>query len=300
MEDKKRQKDLLLPAFENYLRVELRVSPQTVETYARDCRTFLDYLDSEDIPIETVDNSNIVRFLVDRQLQSIDQRTLAKTVSCLRSFFRFLELEEVRDDNPALLVELPKIHARIPSVFSREQIDLFLEHIDTSKSVGLRDRAMFELIYSCGLRVSETVELRVGQLFLSEKLIRVRGKGNKERLIPVGEVSRHWLDTYLKEARPLMVKRYGSCDAVFLSLRGTAISRKSVWKRFKKIALQAGVDGKVHTLRHSFATHLLQGGADLRAVQELLGHSDISTTQIYTHLDKDDLKDYHRRYHPRG
>jgi integrase/recombinase XerD len=293
-------KQLILHGFENYLRVELRVSEKTVETYTRDCNLFLQYLEEKNNSITTVSNSEIVQFLIDRQLQNIDQRTLAKTVSSLRSFFRFLELEEVRKDNPALLVELPKIHLKVPSVLSRDAVDHFLTCIDTSKPVGIRDRAMFELIYSCGLRVSEAVELSVSQVHLSEKLIRVRGKGKKDRLVPLGDISKQWIELYLREARPLLHRRSDFCDKLFLSRRGKAISRKSIWKRFKKIATEAGLEGKVHTLRHSFATHLLQGGADLRAVQELLGHSDIGTTQIYTHLDKDDLKEYHRRYHPRG
>ncbi|MEW5813881.1 MAG: tyrosine-type recombinase/integrase, partial [Spirochaetota bacterium] len=209
-------------------------------------------------------------------------------------------LEKIREDNPVLRIDMPRLKRKIPAVLSREEVDCFLNVIDTTDMLGLRDRALFELIYSCGLRVSETVELRLGQLYLGERILRVVGKGDRERLVPIGEISIYWLKKYLEEVRPRLRKGVNRIDTVFISSRGTGISRKGIWKRFKEIARKAGLAGKVHTLRHSFATHLLKGGADLRAVQELLGHADISTTQIYTHLEKEDLKSYHRLYHPRG
>jgi integrase/recombinase XerD len=292
--------DSILHRYESYLGGELRLSRQTVETYLHECNGFLHYLEERELDSKTVDNGIIIDYLIERQRSGIDQRTLAKTVSSLRSFFRFLTEEEERSDNPALLVELPKVEQKIPEVLSPEEVDLLLESIDTDKPLGIRDRAIFELIYSCGLRISEAVTLKARQVYLDEALIRVQGKGNKERLIPLGEVSTYWIERYIREVWPHLSKKRGKNDALFLSQKGGGISRKGVWKRFKKISRQAGLEGKVHTLRHSFATHLLQGGADLRAVQELLGHADISTTQIYTHLDKDDLRDLHHKFHPRG
>ena len=161
-------------------------------------------------------------------------------------------------------------------------------------------KVCFELIYSCGLRVSEAVNLELSQIFIREGLIRIRGKGDKERLVPLGDEAESWLRTYLREGRPLLLKGPSGNDRVFLNNRGDGLSRKGMWKRFKGIAKRADVDGKIHTLRHSFATHLLRGGADLRSVQELLGHADISTTQIYTHLNQDDLEQAHKTYHPRS
>ncbi len=294
--DKKR----MIEEYESYLRAELRRADQTVDTYLRECRLFLEHLDKKGVKLCSADNLMVVTYLIERQLDGIDQRTLAKAMSSLRSFFRFLIEEGEREDNPALLVEMPKLQQHIPEVLSVEEVDLLLESIDTSTPIGIRDRTLFELIYSCGLRVSEAVHLRGGNVFPREGVIRVRGKGNKERLIPLGEVSKRWMDIYLHEARPKLTKPGKRSDKLFLSQRGEGISRKGIWKRFKSIVGKAGINGKVHTLRHSFATHLLQGGADLRAVQELLGHADISTTQIYTHLDQDDLHAFHSKYHPRG
>jgi integrase/recombinase XerD len=285
--------------FEDYLTAGLRLSRQTVATYMRDCRGFVAWMKSGDVRPETVTTAEIIDFLIARQQEDgIDQRTVAKSVSALRSFFQFLVMEKVRDDNPAVLVELPRMSHRVPGVLDLNEVEKLLAAIEIDGPLGLRDRALFELIYSCGLRISEAVELSVDRVFLEERLIRVRGKGDKERLVPMGEHARHWIERYLTEARPRLARR--PVDALFLNNRGQQLSRKGMWKRFREIAARAGVDAKVHTLRHSFATHLLEGGADLRAVQELLGHADISTTQIYTHVDREELATYHADYHPRG
>jgi integrase/recombinase XerD len=218
----------------------------------------------------------------------------------LRSFFQFLVLEGVRSDNPALSVDMPKTEQRAPGVLTVEEVEALLNHIDVDTPFGLRDRALFELIYSCGLRISEAVELTLERLHLDEGIIRVRGKGDKERFVPVGGEATRWLESYLEHGRPALTRPGRRNTFLFLNHRGDGLSRKGMWKRFHELCRRAGIEAKVHTLRHSYATHLLEGGADLRAVQELLGHSDISTTQIYTHIEKSRLKSYHREYHPRG
>ena len=291
--------DPVLAEFQDYLTAGLRLSRQTVSTYVRDCRAFLEWTAHHDMCHLTVGTGDVIDFLIARQIdEGIDQRTVAKIVSALRSLFHYLVLQGERLDNPAMLVELPRTVYRIPGVLSVEEVERLLAVVDISSPLGLRDRALFELIYSCGLRISEAVDLTLDRVFLKERLIRVRGKGDKERLVPMGEHARHWIRRSLDEARPRLARRPGS--ALFLNHRGGCLSRKGMWKRFREVAALAGVEAKVHTLRHSFATHLLEGGADLRAVQELLGHADISTTQIYTHVDREDLATYHADYHPRG
>jgi integrase/recombinase XerD len=195
---------------------------------------------------------------------------------------------------------MPRISQSLPEVMSLEEVEAFLAAIPQDTLLGLRDRTLFELIYSCGLRVSEAVELEMTHLYPEEGMIQVFGKGDKERWVPLGPVAEHWLTLYLDDVRPRLLKPGFMTNKVFLNNRGRGLSRKGMWKNFKTFAEAAGVSAKIHTLRHSFATHLLQGGADLRSVQEMLGHSDISTTQIYTHLNRDDLEAAHRDYHPRG
>jgi integrase/recombinase XerD len=290
----------LLKNYEIYLRTTAGLAEASVETYLRECRTFAGFLESAGETMLTASTGTLIDYLVRRQMEDIDKRTSAKILSTLRSLHAFLVLERYRSDNPADGVDGPKLDKKLPKVLSVEAVEEFLSAVDTSKPTGLRDRALFEVIYSCGLRISEAVELGTGQLFLDERLVRVTGKGDKERIVPLGGEAVHWLSRYLNEARPHLVKPGKRDHRIFLSRRGTGISRKGVWKRFKEITAAAGLEAKVHTLRHSFATHLLQGGANLRAVQELLGHADISTTQIYTHLDGEELKGYHRKYHPRG
>jgi len=234
----------------------------------------------------------------EEQSSSLSRKTMARVVSSVHSFFKFLRLEGVREDDPSELIETPKQERQLPAVLALEEIDRFLAAIDSGSPRGLRDRALFELIYSCGLRISEASALTFDGLFLDEKVIRVLGKRKKERLVPFGDEAAAWLRRYLEEGRPALLKG-GRSDRVFLNHAGKGLSRKGIWKRFDLVRQEAGVDAKVHTFRHSFATHLLAGGADLRTVQELLGHSDISTTQIYTHIDSEALGDYHREYFPR-
>lgn len=271
----------------------------SVETYVREVRGYLDYLQATGKSEATCTADDVSGYIAERR-RDLDVRTISKTMSGIRSLHTFLVVDDVRVDNPAELVERPRPPRKIPEVLSVANVDAFLSAIDHSGPFGLRDRALFELIYSCGLRVSEAVDLIPGAVSVPARLVRVRGKGGKERLVPIGDAAAHWLSEYLQRGRPFLLRPDRLTDRLFLGRHGMGLSRKGIWKRFKEIAVRAGLEAKVHTLRHSFATHLLQGGADLRTVQELLGHADISTTQVYTHLDKDDLQKYHHTYHPRG
>lgn len=293
--------DELLERYRDYLEIELRLSAQTVGTYVRECEAATAFARQAGKRLSDLDSAAIVDYLVQRDVAGVplEQRTLSKILSALRSFYQFCMLERVRSDNPAKRISSPRVPHRLPGVLSVAEIDRLLGSIDTSRPGGLRDLALFELIYSCGLRISEAVALDLGDLFLPEALIRVRGKGDKQRLVPLGEDAALRLSEYLADGRPHLSGN-DSGDAVFLNRLGARLSRKGMWKRFHEHASAIGIEAKVHTLRHSFATHLLQGGADLRSVQELLGHADIGTTQIYTHVDREQLREYHRHYHPRA
>ena len=296
--------------FADYLRSVEGLAELTVEAYAAEARRYLDHRSAQ--PPAGADE--VIAYLVVRQGDGAGSGTLAKAISALRAWYRFLDSERPdpgafaagtgESDNPAANVAPPRAGRRIPRVLSVAQVERFLAAIDTGGAGGVRDRALFELIYSAGLRVGEVVALDRARLYLAQACVRVLGKGSRERIVPLGEPAVAWLGRYLGEARPQLVRRGAAsgsaADAVFLNQRGGRLSRKGIWKRFREVCVSAGLDAKVHTLRHSFATHLLAGGADLRSVQELLGHSDLTTTQIYTHVERDDLHAQHRRYHPRG
>jgi len=301
---RRRKKDMveqtkLISIYSDYLAAELRLSPSTIAVYLLEARLFLSYAFEQQLELESTNVGNLIEYLVHRQLEGISKKTAAKAVSALRAFFTFAQRQRLIPDNPSVHLELPRSSRRIPEVYTVEQVEAILKAIDTSTAAGIRDRCLFELIYSCGLRVSETVSLTLERIYLEASMLRVVGKGSKERLVPVGEQALHWMRRYLEEGRPALLK--GKKErALFINRSGKRLSRKGMWKRFKEILARAGVEGKIHTLRHSFATHLLQGGADLRAVQALLGHADIGTTQIYTHVDESQLHRQHRHYHPRG
>jgi integrase/recombinase XerD len=291
----------LAKEYEGYLRNELRVADSTAGTYASEIKRFCRWLDGRGLDATAVGTPDIEAYAAHRSGEgTLSARTVSRIFSSLGSFFGFLRDAGYRKDDPSRDVERPKIGRHLPDVLEVDEVEKFLDSIDLDSPYGLRDRTLFELIYSCGLRVSEAADLELSQVFLAEGLIRVRGKGDKERLVPLGDVAERWLKAYLSGARPLLAKTPSTTNHVFLNNRGQGLSRKGMWKRFRGIAEKAEVSGKIHTLRHSFATHLLKGGADLRSVQELLGHADISTTQIYTHLDHGDLERAHRAYHPRG
>ncbi|QQO07404.1 tyrosine recombinase [Breznakiella homolactica] len=290
---------LLLEQYHSRLIALERRAPLTAETYETEIRCFLEWLDEEELRVESVDSLGLSRYLEVRRIRDgIDSRSVAKAVSALRSFFRYAMDERIREDNPAVILETPKRSLHLPAVLSQDSVEKIFDSVDTSTPRGLRDRAMFELIYSAGLRVSEVVSLNMEDLYLSERIARVRGKGSKERLVPFGDEAARWLLDYLQNARPSLAKARRS-PALFIGRTGKRLSRKGIWKNYAEACGLAGTGSKLHTLRHSYATELLAGGADLRSVQELLGHADLGTTQIYTHVDVSLLRENHRRYMPK-
>jgi integrase/recombinase XerD len=294
-----------LKSYEQYLVAERNLAPLSVETYLRELGFFLNFLRDRNMELEKVDASCVSAYLELRyEEKKISARSSAKAQSALRGFFRFLVREGKCLSTPMTGLKMPKCLRAIPEVFSEKEIDDILKAVDLETPGGLRDRCLFEVIYSSGLRISEAAGLTLDRIHLREGILRVAGKGRKERLVPVGGEAAFWIRRYLDEGRPLLAARRGSRlrpnGAVFLNYRGNPLGRKGMWKRFKEILVGAKTYGKVHGLRHSFATHLLRHGANLRAVQELLGHADISTTQIYTHVDQEILEKSHRNFHPRG
>lgn len=294
-----------LAAYEEYLVAEKNLAPLSVETYLRELGLYLDFLKTRGLSPEKVDARLVSAYLETRRDKGgISARSSAKAQSALRGFYRFLVREGRCAGNPAAGLKMPKILRPIPEVFSEKDIDDILDAVDISTPGGLRDRCLFEVIYSSGLRISEAAGLALDRVHLKEGILRVAGKGRKERLVPLGGEAEAWIRRYLAEARPILAAKRSSrlkpAGEVFLNYLGNPLGRKGIWKRFKEILLKANARGKVHGLRHSFATHLLKGGANLRAVQALLGHADISTTQIYTHVHQEALETAHRNYHPRG
>jgi len=288
-----------------------RRAPLTAETYRFEIRRFLDWVEGEKLSINSINSgespgtqpvgvSDITRYLTHRRLDDgIESRSVAKAISALRSFFRFLEDSGfVGFSGVASLLQIPRRSGRLPEVHRKEDVDKLLQSIKTDSVLGIRDRALYELIYSAGLRISEAVRLNTEDLFLSKNMARVMGKGSKERLVVFGPDALYWINRYLKEARPQLQGMQKS-KALFLGRSGKRLSRKGMWKNYKPIAIASGLSTKLHTMRHTFATELLAGGADLRSVQELLGHAEISTTQIYTHIDSSLLSESHSKYLPR-
>lgn len=287
--------------FSEYLAAERGLSPLTVTTYAAEVRLFLEFLDANGREVGQATIGDVTDYIIRRQVEGVDPRTLAKSSSALRSFFRFLVLDGKSAKNPARLLDTPRAAMRIPRFLQPEEVDLLLAACPPETPLAQRDKTLFELIYSCGLRVSEAIDLTVDRVSLAQKVVRVMGKGSRERLVPLGERARKELAGYLGAVRPGLVRAAAPANWLFLGRGGRKLSRKTVWKAFARLAARAGLStSKVHALRHSFATHLLQGGADLRSVQEMLGHADIGTTQIYTHVSQDVLKKTHQEFHPRG
>ena len=285
----------LLNHFYSDLILVKRDSEQTALTYKISCGEFLNWLVEQRIKLRDVTVQNLMYFLGKRKTDGASELTISKDISALRAFGDYLVRKSYWTENLALLLDRPKISRNLPKVLSLEEVEALLGSIDTSTDLGKRDDAIYELIYSCGLRISEACSLLIANVHMEEGLILVRGKGNKERLIPFGGVARKKLELYLNEVRPKLVKERNVAE-VFVNYKGNPISRKGVWKRFQELEALSGVNSKVHTLRHSFATHLLSGGADLRSVQELLGHSDLSTTTVYTHVTDNQLEQAHEKY----
>ena len=287
--------EILLNQFYTDLLLVKRDSEQTAATYKISVEEFLNWLVNEKIKLKDVSVQNLLYYIIKRKEKGCSELTIAKDISGLRAFGDYLERKGMWTENVALGLDKPKAARNLPKVLSVEQIDALLDSIDKSTLSGKRDDALFELVYSCGLRISEVCTLKLTNVHLEERLILVHGKGDKERLVPFGERAYKKIILYLNEVRPELVKGRNVAE-LFVNYRGEPISRKGVWKRFQELEALSGVEAKVHTLRHSFATHLLQGGADLRSVQELLGHSDLSTTTIYTHVTDRQLEEAHERY----
>ena len=299
----------ITPAWEKHLeeflvslRIERNLADNTIQAYATDLRRYLGYLSESGIAdpaaVSSGDVSEFVRLL--RSLE-LSPHTIARNFSAVRSFHRFLYSEDIIADDPTASLKNPKVPDTLPDVLDYEEVKRILQSITPGDAYRLRDRAMFELLYACGLRVSELITITRQSLFEESGIIRIFGKGNKERVVPVGETALYWIRRYETDARPRFVVTGRTGDVLFLNNRGRGLSRMGVWKKLQEYVAESGVERKVtpHTFRHSFATHLLEGGADLRAVQEMLGHADISTTQVYTHVDRSYLREVHRTFHPR-
>ena len=288
--------------FLTMLRVERNVSTHTMDAYKRDINQYLMYLDDLDIKtLSDVKSTHIrdyIRLLSDRGMAPA---SISRIISSIRTYYRFLSSENILDENPVLLINNPKLPKKLPDVLSEKEISLIINAIQESSQFYQRDKAIIELLYSCGIRVTELCNLEMSNLFIDEDLIRVMGKGNKERLLPLGVRSKKYLDDYIKHSRNSHIKKSGS-SFVFVSRNGNQLTRAMINIILNKWTQVSGLKKSVspHKLRHSFATHLLEGGADLRFVQALLGHSDISTTQIYTHTDKHYLKEVYKIHHPRS
>lgn len=285
-----------LHGFRDYL-IAQSVSPHTRNAYLTDlvqCSTLLTS------PMNLWSHDDISDVLIELTKQGKSPRSIARTLSALRSFYKFLREQNLRTDNPIAAHKTPKLGRALPKDLSEQDVESLIQAPDTNTALGLRDRTMLEVLYACGLRVSELINLRIDHINLNQGFLRILGKGNKERLVPLGQIAVEWIEKYLAEARPQLYK--SATDYLFLTQHGGIMSRQNFWYAIKRYALQAGIATELspHTLRHAFATHLLNHGADLRVVQMLLGHSDLSTTQIYTHVAQIRMQQLHAQHHPRG
>ena len=294
--------DALIDRFCDHLWLEDGLADLTLAAYRRDLKAFAAWLAQERArALDAVVSGDIEAYLGWRFARRSQPRSAARYSSALKRFYRYLLRENLVAADPTLNLDRPKLPRALPKTLSETEVERLLDAADTDTPLDLRDRAMLETLYATGLRVSELVGLRLTAVNLNDGVLRVTGKGNKDRLVPLGEESVQWLRRYMTEARPLLLERNLS-DAVFVTARGDGMTRQAFWYLIKRRALAAGITRPLspHTLRHAFATHLLNHGADLRVVQMLLGHSDISTTQIYTHVARERLKQLHAQHHPRG
>ncbi|MDC4184625.1 site-specific tyrosine recombinase XerD [Loigolactobacillus coryniformis] len=288
--------------FKRYLLVEKGLSQNTVSSYTRDLMKFKAYLEQQKLADFKQDRFVILNFLATLKAQAMANNSVIRMVSSLRKFYRFLlETEQITID-PMQQVDSPKKQQHLPQVLSQAEVKRLLAVPDTTTALGIRNRTILEVLYATGLRVSELTHLKLAELHLSLGLIQTLGKGDKERLIPIGDVAIEWIKRYLETSRPTFLKAGQSEPILFLNHYGRPFTRQGIWKNLKQMVRAAGIEKDItpHTLRHSFATHLLENGADLRVVQELLGHADISTTQIYTHVSQKHLREVYDCYHPRA
>ncbi|HIF89062.1 MAG TPA: site-specific tyrosine recombinase XerD [Candidatus Thioglobus sp.] len=289
----------LIEQFIDHYWLSSGASKNTLSAYRSDLSIFHKWLGKQ--AFSSVDPKNIQDYFKERQQKGMSASTQARILTCMRLFFHYLHDNELINSNPAAELSHPKQEQKLPIFLNINEVERLLDTPDNATTLGKRDKAMLELLYSCGLRVSELINLNYHNIHLRDEYIRIHGKGNKERMLPMGEIAIDYLTVYEQEARPLLLKN-GQCDSYFLSNRGKAMSRQNFFYIIKSYATQAGIDKPLspHSLRHAFATHLVQKGADLRSVQLMLGHSDISSTQLYTHIQNAQLKAQHAKHHPRG
>ena len=289
--------------FIQYISLEKGLSENTKSSYSSDLSRLAEFIvNREKDSFISADYSDLRDFVIELGEMGLSPSSRSRYISSLRTFFKYLVLMNKIQNDPTEKLELPKKQRDLPDTLELHEVDYILENIPIDKQAGIRDRALIETLYGCGLRVSELINLRNKELFLEYEIIRVLGKGSKERLVPLGKIASKWIKKYIEEVRPSYFNIEKSEDFIFLNQRGSKFSRMGIWKIIKKysIVLDPPKDVHPHTFRHSFATHLIEGGADLRAVQEMLGHSDISTTQIYTHIDREFIKEVHKSFHPRA
>jgi len=294
--------DQLADQYFNYILVEKGLAEKTIDAYNRDIVRFLVFLKEHDIDtLVDVDTKLILHYLIHLRDAGLSTRSRARHLITLRGLFKFLVQEKIIDKSPAQLVELPKQGQKLPDILSQSEVEQLLRVPDRTVPIGVRDAAMIELLYAAGLRVSELITLKLQDVNLEACFTRVFGKGSKERVVPFGRYARESLDLYIQHARPQLLKSYTSLF-LFVARAGNPMSRQGFWKMLKRYALKAGIAKNItpHTLRHSFATHMLDSGADLRGIQEILGHASLSTTQIYTHVSMDKLMQVYDKAHPRS
>jgi len=292
-----------LDNFRMYLKIERGLSENSIKNYSLDISSFMDFLYTQKINEKPLNcKQETVKKYIYETAKTLSEHTQARRISGLRSFFDYLIFEKYRSTNPTDLIETPKLGKRLPDVLSVSEIELIVKNLDLSHPQGHRNRAIIETLYGSGLRVSEIVNLNLSNLFLKESLIQVTGKGNKQRLVPMGSVSKKYLKIYIKQIRGFQKIDNKYQDLVFLNRNGKRLTRQMIFTLIRSLASKAKIDKKIgpHTFRHSFATHLLENGADLRTIQVLLGHESITTTEIYTHLDTHHLKQIIKKFHPRS
>lgn len=285
-----------------YLSVERGLADNTLESYQRDLKKYLLFLQQQNIKdFSSTSRTLISQYLLQERNKGLSPSTLSRNLASIRSFYQFLLMEHIIQENPAIELESPKTEKKLPRVLSFQDMEILLEQPKTKETIGMRDKAMLELSYATGIRVSELVHLNINNLNIKMGFVRCEGKGNKERMIPLGTFAIRSLQDYLLNGRSRLVKQMEE-KALFINQHGKRLTRQGFWKILKKYALKAGISSEItpHTLRHSFATHLLENGADLRSVQEMLGHADISTTQIYTQVTRQKIKEVYNQTHPRA
>lgn len=289
--------------FITYLRLEKSLSPNSIEAYSGDVEKLERYCQRFTPPLspDALTANDIRDFIKQINEVGLSATSQARIISGLKAFYRYLILENEIKKDPTELIDTPRVGRKLPDVLSVEEIDLMLSHMDLSKEENTRNRAILEVLYSCGLRVSELIELKISNIYFDDGFLRVIGKGNKERLVPIGKEGIKWIRFYMQLTRSHLPVKHGHEDILFLNRRGSKLSRMMVFLVIKDLTQRAGIKKNIspHTMRHSFATHLVEAGADLRAVQEMLGHASITTTEIYTHLDRHRLKEEILSYHPR-